>query len=237
MPGTQEMTDRVRDRLVERLGLTEVGDPYEHLGRVSDGSPVGHVRVWTGDRVACLVDSRLTVPDLGIDSTMLHAFTRAGSTSPHLVSDLAGLPHGVNFHVDLVPRVDLASQPGYLDTVYPPLTDARAAAYAVAEASVNIPLRLIAFASPWLVGVTVTPERLSEMEQTYLDYVDHFAELVEKTPAVDGAPDVAARDAVTRRAQFDAATDPVWDMLANLVGRASVDRLLALLHSGVPATA
>jgi hypothetical protein len=232
MSGIQQLTDRLRDQLVDRFALTEVGAPFEPLVRSADGTSAGVVRVWTGGPGLTVVDSRLVLPEISVDSSMLHAFTASDCGAPHLVSDLAGLPHGVNFHVDLVPRVDLAAHPVYLDTVYPPLTDARAAAYAVdGVRRVDVPLRLLAFSSPWLVGVTVRPEQVEQVAGTYDTYLDRFAALLAEPPTV-GDVDLAARDRVTRRAQFDSASDPVWDFLAGIVGRPSVDRLLAVLHDG-----
>ena len=233
----QNFTDGVRDRIVERFGLVEVGDPYETFVMTESGERVGEVRVWTGPLVPSLVDSRLVVPSMGIDSVMLHAFTDPRSAAPHLTSDVAGMNGRLALGLDLTPRVDLATEPAYLDAVYAPLTETHRAIREVEGATpMDVPLRLRAFTSPWLTGASVPESRLPEIGRAYDAYLERFFALAE-----DGAPPVAidgdallARDALARRAQFDPASDPVWDFLAGLLGRESVDTLLDLVRTPGP---
>lgn len=234
----QLLSDRLRDRLVERYELVEVGRPYAVLTLSATGEAVGEVRAWTGRTLPKLVDSRLVVPDLGIDSVMLHAFAPADSAVPHLASDVAGLRGRLTVNADLTPRVDLAVEPVYLDSVYPPLTAARSAAYAVPGARPgDLPLRLEAFGSPWMTAVSVGPDRTADVEQVLAAYADRFCALLENgVPAVSTA-DLAARDAAHRRAQFDAASDEVWDVLADLLGTDAVSTILDLVRDPGPPVA
>lgn len=235
MSSLQQLADRLRADVVDRYGLTEVGDPYEVLTLAATGEQVGEVRVWTGPLVPKLVDSRLVVPAQGIDSVMLHAFAGSGTSSPHLGSDVAGFGGRLSFNIDLTPRVDLAVDPGYLDEVYAPLTEPRAAVLALGSAEpIDLSLRLLAFSSPWIVGVTVDESDLPGVERAYAAYLDRFHALVAAEPPVAVEPDLAARDRRQRRAQFDPASDEVWDFLAEMLGRTSVDTILDLVREPGP---
>jgi len=237
MSPLQDLADRLRDGLLARHDLTEVGAPYETLTLLETGQAVGVVRVWTGDTIPKLVDSRLVVPALEIDSVMLHAFAPTDSAVPHLGSDVAGIEGRFSFNLDLTPRVDLALEPGYIDTVYEPMTTARNAAYAIEGAEpVDIPLRLRAFSSPWIVGVNVTEEQLPHVERAYDEFLGHFSALLATGVPTGSSVDVAVRDRAQRRAQYDPASDEVWDFLASILGQSSVDVILELIRDPGPAT-
>lgn len=235
MSALQQFTDRIRDSIVARYDLVEVGDPYEVLALTDTGARVGEVRVWTGPTIPKLVDSRLTVAEKGIDSVMLHAFADSATTAPHLTSDVAGFDGRLALGLDLTPRVDLAAEPAYLDAVYAPLSDAHAAAAAIDGARpMDVPLRLRAFTSPWMTGVSLTDDRLDAIQKVYDVYLDRFFALLEDgTPAV-GEIDLVARDRLVRRAQFDPASDGVWDHLAAMLGQSSIDTLLELVREPGP---
>jgi hypothetical protein len=183
---------------------------------------------------ATIVDSRLTIPSHGVDSVMLHAFAPSGSSTPHLLSDLAGLADGHwHFHVDLLPRVDLVQDTSYLDEVFPPLTPSRDQAYGLPGAAlIPIPLRLRALASAWLVGVIGAPHDAEAFTQVHSAYVDRFIDLLDNPPEVALAPErLRERDAVHRAALFDAATDIVWDVLTELIGADAVGEILAAVRT------
>jgi hypothetical protein len=232
----QELADRLRDDIVTRYALTEVGDPYEPLVLASSGEQVGAVRVWTGPQIPTFIDSRLVIPAMGVDSTQFHAFAASDTAVPHLGSDVAGIEGRLSFNVDLTPRVDLAVEPAYLDGVYAPLSDARAAAYAMAGAvPVDLPLRLLAVSSPWITGVTVGEDAVPEIEKVYRVYIERFYDLIDHgVPALSTEVDLVERDRAHRRAQFDPASDAVWDFLAGLLGQSSIDAILALVRTPGP---
>lgn len=235
MSALQQLTDRLRDTIVERYGLTEVGDPYEVLALTETGERVGDVRVWTGPLIPKLVDSRLTVDAKGIDSVMLHAFAASDGTAPHLTSDVAGFDGRLALGLDLTPRVDLAAEPAYLDGVYAPLSDAHAAAAGIEGATpMAVPLRLRAFTSPWMTGVSVGDDRLAEIQKVYDVYLERFFAVLEDGAPPVGDVDLVARDRLVRRAQFDPASDGVWDFLATMLGQSSVDTLLELVREPGP---
>jgi len=239
MSHLQELADRLRDDIVERYSLTEVGDPYEPLVLTSSGEQVGAVRVWTGAKIPTFIDSRLVIPAMGVDSTQFHAFARSDTAVPHLGSDVAGIGGRLSFNVDLTPRVDLSVEPGYLDGVYAPLSEARAAAYAIDGAvPVDLPLRLLAFSSPWITGVTVGEEAVPEIEKVYRVYIERFYDLIDQgAPRLATDIDLVERDRAHRRAQFDPSSDAVWDFLAGLLGQSSVDAILTLVRNPGPPAA
>jgi hypothetical protein len=237
MSRVQQLAGAVRDTVVARCGLTEVGAPFLPLHLRSTGEPAGQVRVWTGPAVVALIDARLIVPSLGIDSTMLHAFTPAGSPTPHLASDLVGLGDRVTFNVDLTPCVDLATEPLHVEATYAPLSSPRAAVHAIPDIeSVDLPAPIAAFASPWIVGVNADIRQLDELAGTYRAYVECFCDvaLAGADPVALGPVELARRDEVVRRAQFDPSSDEVWDVLADLVGVEARDVILTLLQDQDP---
>jgi hypothetical protein len=235
MSPLQDLADRLRDGLLATHDLIEVGAPYETFRLIGTGEPVGFVRVWTGRSIPKLVDSRLVVPALGIDSVMLHAFAPTDSAVPHLGSDVAGVDGRFSFNLDLTPRVDLALDPGYLDAVYEPVNAARDEAYAIDGAElVDIPLRLRAFSSPWIVGVSVTEDQLPAVERTYEQFLAHFNALLASGVSTTVGGDPSVRDRAQRRAQYDPANDEVWEFLASVFGQPSVDVVLDLIRDVGP---
>ena len=235
MSALQQLTDRIRDSIVARYDLREVGDPFEVLALTDTGERVGEVRVWTGRTIPKLVDSRLTVADKGIDSVMLHAFAGSDTTAPHLTSDVAGVDGRLALGLDMTPRVDLATEPAYLDAVYAPLSDAHAAAAAIDGAQpMDVPLRLRAFTSPWMTGVSLTEDRLDEIEKVYDVYLDRFFTVLDEGAPRSPTWTSSGRDRLVRRAQFDPASDGVWDFLAEMLGQSSVDTLLDLVREPGP---
>jgi hypothetical protein len=85
---------------------------------------IGNARVFHGEPLDQMVTISLTVPQLGLDSHMIFAFAPVGSAVPHFTLDLVAMVGGFAFHLDLVPRVDLAAQRAMLDLVFHPLTTA-----------------------------------------------------------------------------------------------------------------
>jgi hypothetical protein len=208
-------------------GLDEPTRPARFVGL--DGAQ-GQVSVRRS--LATLVDVRLTLPALGIDSVMQHVFAPSGSASPHLLSDLAVLADGTwHFHVDLVPRLDAVHEPEHLDA-FAPLTPSALHAYALPGATpIDIPRRLRALSSPWLIGVVVDAMHADDLAAIHGAYVSRFIDLLKAPPptAVDQAA-LSSRDRRHRAALFDDATDPVWSFLAEQVGPEPVETILGLVR-------
>jgi hypothetical protein len=200
-----------------------------------DGEPCGSLRVVRG-RIA-VVDTRLVLPTLGIDSVMLHAFAPGSSASPHLVSDLAALPDGRwHFHVDLLPRTDAVLDAEHVFGVYPPLDEAWAAARAIEGSSlIDIPRPLRALSSAWIVGQVVGPDDEAAIDAVFRTYAQRFDDLVAHPPPASLSPDeLRARDQAHRGRLFHASTDIVWDVLEGLIGTDAVNDILDAVRTAQP---
>jgi nucleoside-diphosphate-sugar epimerase len=242
----RELVLATLNRVVETLGLVEEqsadGDaalPLQAVGGPLDGTRIGEFRVFSRADGVRLVYSRLSIDDFGMDTHQVYAFTPASSAVPHLFLDTAISPNtGGTFHfgLDLAPRVDLGASLDYLDAVYTPLTEPRAAALAqpgiLPVPSIG-PLQW-ALRSPWMIAAIAAPDDLKSLGPISDDYVGRWLQLVS-----DGLPvevvagvawqDVAARDRLARAAMFSARTNPVWILLDRLVGAESSAAMRALL--------
>lgn len=229
MSVVQQWSDARVQRLRSDAGATLVDEQLFH--RLDNARVCGGLRVYEGR--ARVVESRLTLHDLSVDSVMVHAFAPSASTSPHLVSDLAHMPDGRwHFHVDLLPRVDLMTSSHYLDTVFPPLDPAFVAATALpGSAAMPIPRRLRALGSAWMVGVIADPTDEPVLTSTHDAYASRFFELLRTPPAAPPDDSLVRRDSDHRRALFDTATDPVWEILEGIIGAGSVDALLQAVRA------
>jgi len=118
------------DRIVSRLDLrereAEGGGPLIPLVSQADSSPVGSARVFTGDALSRVVYVGLAVPAFQLDSHMLFALTRPESAIPHFTVDSVYAGGNYAFHLDLIPRVDLAVNLAHMDAAFGPLTDTHA---------------------------------------------------------------------------------------------------------------
>jgi hypothetical protein len=229
MIDVQQWSDQRTASLVQRTHGRLVDEVAFH--RVDSGSACGGLRVYEG--AARVIDSRLTLDDVGIDSVMVHAFAPSTTTSPHLLSDLACMPDGRwHFHVDLLPRVDLMTHPDYLDGVYPPLEQHFLAATGLPGSEpMAVPRRLRALGSAWLVGVVAAASDEPVLTDTHDHYAQRFLDLLDDPPEPVDPDQQIARDRAHRRSLFDEATDPVWDVLNGIIGKVSVDGILEAIRA------
>jgi hypothetical protein len=134
-----------------------------------------------------------------------------------------------------MPRVDLILETDYLDGVYQPLSPSVDRAYGLDGAvPIAIPLRLRALSSPWLIGVTGGGHDAQTFAEIHGVYTDRFLDLLADPPATSLTADrLRHRDGDHRFATFNAATDPVWDILTDLVGAAAVEAILSAVRTPV----
>ena len=242
----RHLVTAVLERVIRELALTEEtgpdGDaalPLKAVGGPLDGTRIGEFRVFTRADGVRLVYSALAIDDFGMDTHQVYAFTPLGSALPHLFLDTAISPNtGGTFHVglDLAPRVDLGASLDYLDAVYTPLTEPRAAALAqpgiMPVPSIG-PLQW-ALRSPWMIAAIAMPDDLKSLGGIIDDYVDRWLALVgdglssDVTASIEWQ-DVVRRDALARAAMFSARTNPVWTLLDRLVGADTAADMRALL--------
>lgn len=211
------------DAIVERTGLVE-GATVDLVSPMSP-APVGVMRTFTsGKGVAKAVYVGLAVEAIGLDSHMVFAFTDDDSLVPHFTLDSVFGQGSHAFHLDLIPRVELASNLDYIDRVFAPLTevfeDVQSREGLTAAA---IGPRQRAMMSPWMCVNRATDEAFLGMTEVVETYRDHWFSLLEEgLPADLAAPvDLGARDARNRAALFSREVDPVWNMIERLIGEQS----------------
>lgn len=212
------------------------------------GVPVGEFRLWDGgDSLSKVVYTGITVPQIGLDSHMIFAFTDRNSLVPTFTLDsvYTKLPAGMDqnfpdggdmyaFHLDLVPKCDLGVNEEYMRRCYEPLTAPRASALAapgIFPAQLS-PMQL-AIMSPWMLAQRTTTaayeDRIFPVARTY---VTHWLELVDRgldMPVLGEAG--AARDAHNRELLFNRDIDPVWKKIDGLLGPEVSDVMIRALRN------
>jgi hypothetical protein len=230
------------EELVRRTAATEVrapdGGPFLTLRTVDDGSPAGRVRVFTSEAVPRIVYSNLDVPSRGMDTHMFYAFTAPGSAVPHFTLDAVATRGILAFHVDLVPRVDLATHVDYMDAVYGPLDALHKDVAANEElTAASIPSRGRALMSPWMLANRTSEQAWPAVAEPCIAYLEHWLGLVANGVGDDvlaslADTDLVARDALLRRSLFGLDIDPAWDHVASVVGAEPVAALRNALLGG-----
>ena len=230
----------VLDAITAGAGLREVagrdGGPYRALTAIEDGGPAGSVRLFEGEAVPRLVYCHLALRARDLDSHMLYAFLPADSAVPHFTVDAVAVAGaGVQaYHVDLMPRVDLATAPSYLDDVLVPLDPTfRAVADDPAYRPAELTPKQRALMSPWMLAHRLDAADFPRTAGPVDAYLQHWLALVRD--GVDAAAhglrpaDLAARDAITRKVIFGGDVDPAWDLASSAVGAEPIAELRALL--------
>ncbi len=194
------------------------------------GDGVGELKVWHGGKVAKLVYIGLAVPQFHLDSHMVFAFTPAASAVPHFTLDsvYAGAYHA--FHLDLIPRLDLAANLPYIDEAFHPLTPVYEEASATAGLTkAAISPRQHALMSPWMLVHRATQEAFQAIGPVVDAYREHWSRLAHK--GLSYAP-LAGRDEALRASLFSREVDPVWAQVSRLLGDETTDMLRQeLIHN------
>ena len=244
LPAT--LLGRTRDRIVAELGLREVtaadGGPLMPLvgaGGPVAGQSVGTLRVWDGGGLLRMVSIALVVPPM-VDSHMLFAFTRPDSAVPHFTLDSVFAGGSYAFHLDLIPRLELAANVPYARAAYAPLTETFETTRklpGLTPAAIG-PLQA-ALMSPWMLVSRADEVAFRAIDPAVDRYVEHWLGLVKggvPAAALEGAigwDTLAARDARNKAAIFDPAIDPVWANVARLVGEAASAKMREHLTRGL----
>ena len=225
---------------LEELKLVRGEDLFSAMGP----DPVGRLEVRTGTKVAKVVTISLVVPQIGMDSHMVFAFSPDASALPHFTLDSVRAGGYLAYHIDLVPRADLGAQLEYVNAVYQPLTPVFEPLSPVFERSKEvfgslraaIGPRQYAMMSPWMLVNRASEEQFKAFDAFVDDYFAHWSALVEsglpqEVLATLADTDLAARDRANRENLFSPEVDPVWERVTRLVGQETSDRLRAELIS------
>lgn len=234
------------DTIVERGGLTEVAGPNGGpLLELTSGpfGEVGEARVFHGDRISKAVYVGLAVPQIGLDSHMVFAFSPAGLPVPHFTLDSVFGQGTYAFHLDLIPRADLGTHLPYLDWAHTPL-DATFEEVTARPGLTKTAIgpRQFAMMSPWMLVHRADEEAFRSIDEPVKAYLEHWFSLVEgEVPAeviADVADtDLAARDERNRANIFNPEVDKVWAQVEGLIGPEQAEAVRSLLlDNSIPAS-
>ncbi len=234
-----QATQRVLTHLAQRLTLLEHegGARGPWLSMTGQGGSRGHVRCYTARGIDKIVYLTLEDSDQ-LDAAMLMVFGAQGSALPHLVLDAAHVGRDYAVFVDLIPRVDLAVHPAYVQHIYGPFTDVLEGLRRHPKLRTSpVPATLLPFVSPWMAGFRCHEQVLPQLFELVAPFVSTWLALHGgEVPAVrPNSSELSERDVLHRAALFSSAADPVWDVLGTVVGHVSASRVMGLLQThGVP---
>jgi hypothetical protein len=234
-------SQEVSQQLVEKLELKESDSPKSLRTLISPVSPapVGEVREWRDTRRAYhLVYVGLTVPMIHLDSHMIFCFSAPQSYLPHFTLDAVKSGEHYAFHIDLIPRVELATNLEYTLKVYEPLTAYRDHGLST-EGLTPAQLKPIQFTvmSPWMLAHRATAGALDCMRLTAQKYLDHWLSLTQESwssPSFHGDLSLEKRDFLHRSNLFNKKVDPVWSQVERLLGTATSEGIRQLLVGPIP---
>lgn len=235
------LCNRILDAIVAANGLTEVGAPFRELTSPMSPDPVGTVRIFSGDGlVEKVVYVGLGVPAIGLDSHMVFAFTRGDSVVPHFTLDSVQGQGSYAFHLDLIPRAELATHLTYVDWAHTPLTatyDEVGSREGLSKAAIGP--RQYAMMSPWMLVHRAEEDAFVGIEDAVRAYLAHWQSLLEGEVPAEVAADVsdtdlAVRDHRNRANIFSPDVDHVWAQVARLIGdEAMEDVRVQLLDNSI----
>lgn len=186
---------------------------------------VGELKVYHGTEVTKVVYIGLVVPQFHLDSHMVFAFTPPGSAVPHFTLDSVFAGEYYAFHLDLIPRLDLAANLSYIDEAFHPMTPVyqeAAAGEGLSQAAISP--RQHALMSPWMLVHRATEAAFHSIGPVVEAYRAHWSELVHKGLSHRPLP---GRDEAVRENLFSPQVDPVWAQVSRLLGE---ETTLALRH-------
>lgn len=224
-----DLSERILSVLVDGTGATERthdGGPVLEAGDRS--SATGTMRVFDGlpeSELATIVWTKLEVPARGVTTCMIFAFTSAKSALPHFTLDCSDHGNGGHaFHLDLAPRVELATHVQYMDEVFEPLSELFEQARGISGLSdTRTTRRQFAMMSPWMLVHLADADAFTAIQPTVERYADHWLALYAtglgaQTLATLSDVNLADRDRAFRRNLFSPEIDPVWGRVDAMIG-------------------
>ncbi len=236
----QELHDMALEKLQGPLNLVEQtaadGGPYMRLTShvpMAQGE-IGNVRVFTSDKVARVVCCSIVVPAIKLDSHMLFVFTDSEGAVPHFTVDSVQAPGTYAFHLDLLPRVELAVNLAHMDEVFAGLTEtSKAHSETEGLSKAALDPRQFAVMSPWMLASRATEDAFKETFKAVETYLNHWLGILEGGVSEVGnstPQSRAERDAAHRAILFSPEVDPVWQQITPLIGEGDANKLIALLR-------
>ena len=240
---SKQLSDQTLARIVQRYDMSEVtgddGGPWLPLISqlpMVQGS-VGQVRIFKGGPLTQLLTCTIAVPPIGLDSHMLFAFTDTEGAVPHFTVDSVKTGDIYAFHLDLIPRLDLAASLAYMDEVFGPLTETFQQHQALDGLSAaQLDPRQYAVMSPWMCVNRADESAFSATFDTVNAYLDHWFGLmdsgVSEAALSQSAPaERARRDAAHHAIIFNAEVDKVWNQITPMIGAEAVARIIGQLQA------
>lgn len=236
-----KLCDQTLSKIVKALNLQETygenGGPWmlleSQLPMVS--GEVGRVRRFIGNELFHLVHCSIVVPAMQLDSHMLFAFTPANSALPHFTLDSVKAGEHFAFHLDLIPRADLAANLAYMNEIFQPLTEVCQATRTMEGLSeAKLSPRQQALMSPWMLAHRASSSAFTSIDASVNAYLDHWLRIMREgltTETIDDldTSQLAIRDARNKAALFNAEIDPVWKQIEGLIGGDAAEELRILL--------
>ena len=240
---SQTLHDQTLSALVDRLGLKETHGEADGpwLPLISQvpmvQGQIGQVRVFEGPGITRLVSCTIVVPPIGLDSHMLFAFADTESGLPHFTVDSVRNGADYAFHLDLIPRLDLAANLAYMDAVFAPLTETfQAHRDTPGLKPAALDPRQYAVMSPWMLVNRADEAAFKATFAAVEAYLEHWFGLLsagvpEAVLGCTSAQQRAERDAAHRGVIFNAEVDKVWNQISPLIGADTVETLIGLLRN------
>jgi len=226
----QQLSHDMLDELTTRVGAKELhgddGGPLLTLrNELSGGTDrIGELRVFTSDAAPKIVYCGITVEQFAMDTHMIFGFGSAETGVPHFTLDSVNANGTLAFHLDLVPRAELATHVPYMDHIFGGLTDT------YTETSkwdgltkAHITPRQYAMMSPWMLVNRADEDAFKAIAGPVRAYLDHWIGLAESGIPDDIAAsladvDLPDHDRKLRANLFSPEVDPVWGNIGKIIG-------------------
>ncbi len=230
-----DLSQKTLTELVTTIGATEVhgtdgGAFLDLINPKVQEAPLGKLRIFTAEGIAKVVYCGLAVKNeyVEMDTHMIFAFGPAESGIPHYTLDSVHANGVLAFHLDMIPRAELATHVPYMDWAYGGLTEIYKDVSAWDGLTpAHITPRQYAMMSPWMLVKRAEADAFAKMDGPVLSYMRHWAQLVKA-----GVPDEIAtslkdadlpyRDHALRSNLFSPEVDPVWADVGRLLDEPTV---------------
>lgn len=236
----ESMALNVLDSIGSDFNFTEVkgvDGPFMRLTSSMSDKSVGSARILKGSGSEKLVYIGLKVEAFQLDSHMVFSFADEYSSLPHFTLDAVHVQDHYAFHLDLIPRMELATHLDYMNAVYDPLTSIfkETTQYEGLEKAHLTPVQ-ISMMSPWMLAYRCHENLLEKVQVSADYYLSHWKHLRREGVKISaqnqlGPNQLAAHDKIHRSALFSRKVDPVWDRIDGILGHEQSEQLRCLLLS------